>query len=82
VTHTNAHTHTCTCTFTVSDARQRLLQPSAVCYTREGQVVVADYGNQRVVVFGADGMVCLEIKGKHAEGVDGCNGPSAVDVCR
>jgi len=65
----------------VSDARQRLLQPSAVCYTREGQVVVADYGNQRVVVFGADGMVCLEIKGKHAEGVDGFNGPSAVGVC-
>jgi len=80
VTHTHAHTHTHTCT--VSDARQRLLQPSAVCYTREGQVVVADYGNQRVVVFGADGMVCLEIKGKHAEGVDGFNGPSAVGVCR
>jgi len=45
-------------------------------------MLVAVYGNQRVVACGADGMVCLEIKGKHAEGVDGFNGPSAVGVCR
>lgn len=63
--------------------RKGLVQPAAVCYDQHGRVVVADYGNHRIVVYGDDGSVCQEISGNHNAHDDDSekfNGPSAVGV--